>query len=76
MQHELEDALISCNSQVENLEKEIEEQRRYYQSLSVKFFLHLFSFIGFTILVESKPESEFHTNNLHVTYIRNTINSI
>ena len=31
MQHELEDALISCNGQVENLEKEIEEQRRYYQ---------------------------------------------
>ena len=28
MQHELEDALISCNGQVENLEKEIEEQRR------------------------------------------------
>ena len=31
LQDELEGALISCNSQVENLEKEVEEQRRYYQ---------------------------------------------
>ena len=28
MQRELEDALISCDGQVENLEKEIGEQRR------------------------------------------------
>lgn len=73
IQHELEDALISCNGQVENLEKKIEEQRR---SVSVCQVLPSFisnSFIGFTISVESILESKFHKNNI---YIRNTIQNI
>lgn len=70
IQHELEDALISCNGQVENLEKKIEEQRRSYQYPSVKFFLHLF--LIHSLVLPFQLKVYWNQNFIRIIYISET----